>query len=179
VKIIWEDSRNMRTTNSTLRSNFPTKAIMKIAKLIDMCLNRQQMQVLPLTMSDVINEINSALQLEEGQKAEEGIINIEIPRYASEQKIVSPFKIPSKDIKWQMKFIEKSTSNCEHVFMNLKGKNQQQPETSNVQSHGSRLVFQITFIYHLMQEMTRNLINQQSMLWDYVVTFSSPRTFPL
>jgi hypothetical protein len=48
--------------------------------------------------------------------------------------------------------------------MNLKGKKQQQPETSNVQSRGSRLVVQITFIYHLMQEMTRNLINQQSML---------------
>jgi hypothetical protein len=78
-----------------------------------------------------------------------------------------------------MKFIEKSTSNCEHVFMNLKGEKQQQLETSNVQSRGSRLVFQITFIYHLMQEMIRNLINQQSMLWDYVMTFFSPRTFPL
>jgi hypothetical protein len=89
------------------------------------------------------------------------------------------FEIPSKNIKWQMKFIEKSTSNCEHVFMNLEGKKQQQPETSNVQSHGSRLVFQITFIYHSVQEMTRDLINQQSMLWDCVVTFCSPRTFPL
>jgi hypothetical protein len=36
-----------------------------------------------------------------------------------------------------MKFIEKFTSNCEHVFMNLKGEKQQQPETSNVQRHGS------------------------------------------
>jgi len=84
---------------------------------------------------------------------------------------VSSFEIPSKDITLQMKFIEKSTSNCEHVFMNLEGQKQQQPETSNMQSPGSRLVFQITFIYHLMQEMTRNLINQQSMLSDYVVTF--------
>ncbi len=95
------------------------------------------------------------------------------------KKLCPSFKIPSKDIKWQMKFIEKSTSNCEDVFMNLKGKKQQQPETSNVQSYGSRLVFQITFISHLMQKMTRNLINRQFMLWDFVVTFSSPRTFPL
>jgi len=59
-----------------------------------------------------------------------------------------------------MKFIEKSTSNCEHVFMNLEGIKQQQPETSNVQSHGSRLVFQIKFIYHSGQERAKDLINQ-------------------
>jgi hypothetical protein len=92
----------------------------------------------------------------------------------------SSFEIPSKNIKWQMKFIEKSTSKCENVFMNLEGKKQQQPETSNVQTcHGFRLVFQITFIYHSMQEMTIDLTNQQSMLWDCVITFCSPRTFPL
>ncbi len=34
-------------------------------------------------MSDVINEINGALQLEEGLKAEEGAMKIEIPQYAS------------------------------------------------------------------------------------------------
>jgi hypothetical protein len=35
-------------------------------------------------MSDVIDEINGALQLEEGKKAEEGVIKIEIPQYASQ-----------------------------------------------------------------------------------------------
>ncbi len=42
------------------------------------------MQVVPLKMSDVIDEINGALQLEEGQKAKEGVIKIEIPQYASQ-----------------------------------------------------------------------------------------------
>jgi hypothetical protein len=138
----------MRITNSTLGSNFPTKAIMKIVNLTHMCLNGDKMRVLPLTMSDVIDEINGALKLEEGQKAKEGIIRLKFLNMLHNKKLCPSFKIPSKDIKWQMKFIEKSTSNCEHVFMNLKGKKQQQPQTSNVQSHGSRLVFQITFIYH-------------------------------
>ncbi len=47
---------------------------------------------------------------------------------------------------------EKSTSDCDP-----KGK-RQQPQTSTTQSHGSRSVFQIVPIYHLMQEMTRGLI---------------------
>ncbi len=34
-------------------------------------------------MNDVIDEINDALQLEEGLKAEEGDMKIEIPSYAS------------------------------------------------------------------------------------------------
>ncbi len=42
------------------------------------------MQVPPLRMSDVMDEINGALQLEEGQNAEEGVIKIEIPQYASQ-----------------------------------------------------------------------------------------------
>jgi hypothetical protein len=82
VNIVLEDSGNMGITNPTLGSNFPTEAIMKIVKLIHMCQNAYQMQVLPLRMSDVMDEINGALQLEEGQKAEEGVIKIEIPQYA-------------------------------------------------------------------------------------------------
>jgi hypothetical protein len=84
VKIILEDFGNMGITNSTLGSIFPTEAIMKIVKLIHTCSNQQQMRVFPLTMSDVIDEINGALQLEKGQKAKEGVIKIEIPQYISE-----------------------------------------------------------------------------------------------
>jgi hypothetical protein len=84
VKIVLEDFGNMGITNPTLGSNFQTKAIMKIVKLIQMCENADQMEVLPLTMSGVINEINGALQLEEGQKVEEGVIKIENFQYASQ-----------------------------------------------------------------------------------------------
>ncbi|CAN5975597.1 unnamed protein product, partial [Sphagnum jensenii] len=74
VKSISEDFGNMGISNPTLGSNFPKEAIEKIAKLIHMCLKaiRQQSGVPQLTMSDVIDEINGALQLEEGKKAEEG-----------------------------------------------------------------------------------------------------------
>jgi hypothetical protein len=78
VKIVLEDSINMGITNSTLGSNFRTEAIMKVVKLTHTCLNYE-----PLTMSDMIDEINGALQLEEGQKVE-GVIKIEIPQYASQ-----------------------------------------------------------------------------------------------
>jgi hypothetical protein len=85
VKIISEDFGNMGISNPILGSNFPKEAIEKIVKLINMCAKqiRQQPRVPQLTMSDVIDEINGALQLDEGKKAEEGVINIEIPQYAS------------------------------------------------------------------------------------------------
>jgi hypothetical protein len=84
VKIVLQDSGDMGITKAILGSNFPIEAIMKIVKLINMCLNQNQLRVLPLTMSDVIHEINGALQLEEGQKVEEGVIKIEISQYASQ-----------------------------------------------------------------------------------------------
>jgi hypothetical protein len=76
----------MGITNSTLGSNFRIEAIMKVVKLIRTC--RDYGRVHPLRMSDVIDEINGALQLEEGQKVE-GVIKIQIPQYASQYKIVS------------------------------------------------------------------------------------------
>jgi hypothetical protein len=57
---------------------------MKIVQLTHIGLLHLQMEVLQLTMSDVIDEINGALQLEEGQKVEEGVIKIEILQYASQ-----------------------------------------------------------------------------------------------
>ncbi len=84
MKIVLQDSGDMGITKAILGSNFPIEAIMKIVKLINMCLNQNQLRVLPLTMSDVIHEINGALQLEEGQKVEEGVIKIEISQYASQ-----------------------------------------------------------------------------------------------
>ncbi|KAH8955128.1 hypothetical protein BDL97_08G118700 [Sphagnum fallax] len=101
VEINSEDFGNMGISNPTLGSNFPKKAIKKIAKLIRMCVNiiGPQPQVPQLTMSDVIDEINGALQLDEGQKAEEGVIKIEIPQY-QHKKLCPSFKTPSKDIKW-------------------------------------------------------------------------------
>ncbi len=76
----------MGISNPTLGSNFPKEAIEKIVKLINMCAKqiRQQPRVPQLTMSDVIDEINGALQLDKGQKAEESVIKIEIPQYASQ-----------------------------------------------------------------------------------------------
>ncbi|CAM6033569.1 unnamed protein product [Sphagnum compactum] len=73
VKIVSEDFGNMGISNPTLGSNFPKEAIEKIAKLIHMCLQtyRGQPRVFQLTMSDVIDEINGALQLEEGKKQQQ------------------------------------------------------------------------------------------------------------
>jgi hypothetical protein len=66
-----------------------------------------------------------------------------------------------------MIFDEKSTSDCSEirqnhstmafVDLNPKGK-RQQPKTIFTQSHGSRSMFQIVLISHLMQEMTRGLL---------------------
>jgi hypothetical protein len=144
VKAGLEDFGNMGITHHALSSNFPTEAIMKIVKITQFCL--QEEEVLQPTMSDVMDEINDALQLEEGQKGEESPIKIEIPQYASQSET------------------------------NPKGKRQQQLETSNAQSHGSRSVFQIVLIYHYI---TEGSFGQQFVLWDYVVTFCSPGTSPL
>jgi hypothetical protein len=130
----------MGSINPALGSNFPTEAIMKIVKITRFCLPND---VLQPTMNDVMDEINDALQLEEGQKGEESPIKIEIPQYASQSET------------------------------NPKGKRQQQLETSNARSHGSRLVFQIVLIYHLEQDITEGSFGQQFVLWDYVVTFCS------
>jgi hypothetical protein len=104
-------------------------------------------------MNDLINEMNGALQLEKGRKAEKGAMNIEIPQDASQSKTCASLETTLEEIKRQTIFDEKSTSDCDP-----KGKRQQQHQTSTTQSHGSRSVFQIVPIYHLMQEMTRGLI---------------------
>ncbi len=93
-----------------------------------------------------MDEINDALQLEEGQKGEESPIKIDILQYDSQSET------------------------------NPKQKRQQQLETSNAQSHGSRSVFQIVLIYHYI---TEGSFGQQFVLWDYVVIFCSPGTSPL
>jgi len=141
----------MGNINPTLGSNFPTETIMKIVRIIHFCL--QPNHVLQLSMNYVIDEINGALQLGEGLKAKEGAMEIEIPQYASQSKTCASLETPLDEIKWQTIFDEKSTSDCDP-----KGKRQQQPQTIFTQSHGSRSVFQIVLIYHLMQEMTRGLI---------------------
>jgi hypothetical protein len=102
-------------------------------------------------MSDLINEMNGALQLEKGQKVKEGAMNIEEGAMNVGEGVIL------EEIKWTI-FDEKFTSDCELVDKNPKGKRRQQPQTSTTQSHGSRSVFQIVPIYHLMQEMTRGLI---------------------
>ncbi len=71
----------MGNINPTLGFNFPTKTIMKIVRIIYFCL--QQKHFFWQTMNNVINEVNGALLLEEGLKAEEGDMKIEIPLYAS------------------------------------------------------------------------------------------------
>jgi len=56
-------------------------------------------------MNDVINEINGALQLEEGLKAEEGAMNIEIPQYASQSKTYDSLEtILDHKFEWQKTF---------------------------------------------------------------------------
>jgi hypothetical protein len=72
----------MGNINPTLVSNFPTEAIMKIVRIIHFCL--QPSIFFQPTKSYVIDEINGALQLEEGLKAEEGAMKSEIPQYASQ-----------------------------------------------------------------------------------------------
>jgi len=84
VKAILEDSGIMGNINPNLGFNFPTKTIMKIVRIIHSCL--QPSIFFQPTMSYVIDEINGALQLEEGLKAEEGAMNTEIPQYASQSK---------------------------------------------------------------------------------------------
>jgi hypothetical protein len=113
-------------------------------------------------MTYVINEINDALQLEEGLKAEEGAMKSEIPQHASCGSLET-----LEEIKWPTRFNEKSTSDCSEikqklssvklVDINSKGERQQQPQTVFPQSHDSRSVFQIVLMFHLMQEMTRGL----------------------
>jgi hypothetical protein len=98
-------------------------------------------------MNDVIVEINGVLQLEEGLKAE-GVINFEIPQSASQSKTCASLETTVvHEFKWQATFDD--ISDFEPVDTNRKGK-KQQPQTIFTQSHGSRLVFQIVFIYHLM-----------------------------
>ncbi|CAK9234982.1 unnamed protein product [Sphagnum troendelagicum] len=135
VKTILENSNNMENINPTLGSNFPTKTIIRIVRIIHFCL--QPNHVLQPNMSDVINEINGALQLEEGLKAEEGAMKIEIPQYASQSKLCASFETTSDEVKWQTTFIEKFTSDYELVSINPKRK-KQQPQTSTTQSpqHG-------------------------------------------
>ncbi len=123
---------------------------MKTIRIAQLCI--QPMWAQP-RMSDLINEVNGALQLENGQNVEEGAMNIEIPRYASQSKRCASPETTLEETKWQTIFDEKSTSDCDP-----KGKRPQQPQTSTTQSHGSRSVFQIVPIYHLMQEMTSGLI---------------------
>ncbi len=156
----------MGNINPTLCSKFQTETIMKIERLIHFCLQsnhvHQPNHVFQATISYVINEINGALQLEEGLKAEQGAMKIEIPRYASCGSLETLEKI-----EWPTIFNEKSTSDCseieqkhstlELVDINPKGK-RQQPQTIFTQSHDSRSVFRIVLISHLMQEMTRRLI---------------------
>jgi hypothetical protein len=151
----------MENINPTLGFNFPIETIMKIERIIHFCLPPNDVR--PPTMSDVIDEINGALQLEEGLKGEEGAMKIEIPSYAS-----CASSETLEEIEWPPIFNEKSTSDCSKigqkhstmalVDINPKGKRQKQPQTIFTQSHGSRSVFQIVLISHLMQEMTRGLI---------------------
>jgi hypothetical protein len=160
VEAILEYSANMVNINPTLGFNFPTETIMKIVRIIHFSL--QSGVFSQPAMSYVINEINGALQLEEGLKAEQGAMKIEIPRYASCGSLETLEKI-----EWPTIFNEKSTSDCseieqkhstlELVDINPKGK-RQQPQTIFTQSHDSRSVFRIVLISHLMQEMTRRLI---------------------
>jgi hypothetical protein len=140
----------MGNINPTLVSNFPTEAIMKIVRIIHFCL--QPSIFFQPTMSYVIHEINGALQLEEGLKAEEGAMKSEIPQYAAQSKTcASPHRL-----KWQRRLDD--ISKIELVGINPEGKRQKQPQTIFTQSPGSRSVFQIVLISHLMQEMTRGLI---------------------
>jgi hypothetical protein len=161
VKTILEDSGNMGNINPTLGSKFQTKTILKIVRLIRFCL--QQKSVSQPAMSYVIDEINGALQLEEGLKGEQLAMKIEIPQYASCGSLET-----LEEIDWLTIFNEKSTSDCleigqKHstvalVDINPKGKSQQPPQTVFTKWHCSRSVFQIVLISHLMQEMTRRLI---------------------
>ncbi len=151
----------MENINPTLGFNFPTENFMKIVRIIHFCLqpndDRQP------AMSYVIDEINGALQLEEGLKAEKGAMKIEIPPYASLASLQT-----LEQIKWSPIFDENSTSDSSEigqkcstvalVDINPKGESQQQPQTIFTQSHRSRSVFQFVLISHLMQEMSRGLI---------------------
>jgi hypothetical protein len=155
VKTILEDSSNMGNINPILGSNFPIETIMKIVRIIHFCL--QPNHVFQPNMNDVIDEINGSLQLEKGMKAEEGAMKIEIPQYVLQSKFCASFQTTWNEVKWQTTFIEKSTSDYELVSINPKRKTQQL-QTSTTQSHGSRLLFQIIVIYHLVKKMTQGLI---------------------
>jgi len=161
----------MANINPTLGSNFQTETIMKIVAIIYFCL--QPNHVLQPTMSHVIDEIYGALELE-GLDAEEGATKIEIPQYTSQLTLLRYLFQINLDQKRKMdeligalqlkrlKAEEGATKieipHFELVDINRKGKRQQQPQTIFTQSHGSRSVFQIVLISHLMQEMTRGLI---------------------
>ncbi len=151
----------MENINPTLGFNFPTETIMKIVRIIHFCL--QPNDVHQPAMSYVIDEINGALQLEKGLKAEEGDMKIEIPPYPSSPSFETLIE-SLNEMEWLPIFNEKSTSNCSEikqkrstvplVDIHPEGERQQPPQTIFTQSHGSRSAFQIVLIFHLMQEMT-------------------------
>jgi hypothetical protein len=114
------DFGNMGIIDPTFGSNLPRKIIMKIVKITHVCL--QVTWVLQLTMTNVIDEINGALQLEECQKGAKGFIKTKILQYASQSKMCASLETLVENIKWQTRFIEKITSNCEHVSINPKEK---------------------------------------------------------
>jgi hypothetical protein len=145
-----EDFHNEGIIDPTLGFNFREESIMKSIRIADFCI--QPIWDQP-RMSDLINEMNGTLQLEEGPNAEEGAMNIKIPQHASQSKTCASPETTLEEIKLQTIFDEKSTSDSDP-----KGKRRQQPQRSITRSHGSRSVFQIVPIYHLMQEMTRGLI---------------------
>ncbi|KAH9555444.1 hypothetical protein CY35_08G114700 [Sphagnum magellanicum] len=125
-----EDFFNKGFIDSTLGSNFQVESIMTTIRIADFCLRRKWTQ---RRISDLINEMNGALQLEEGRNAEEGAMNIQIPQYASQSKTCASLETTLEKIKSQTIFAEKSTSDCDP-----KGKRPQQDQTSTTQSHGSR-----------------------------------------
>ncbi|KAH8955117.1 hypothetical protein BDL97_08G118100 [Sphagnum fallax] len=125
-----EDFRNEGFIDPTLRSNFQEESMMKTIRIAYFCI---QPMWAPPRMSDLINEMNGALQLEKGQNIEKGGMNIEIPQYASQSKTCASLEETTvEEIKSLSIFDEKSTSDCDP-----KGK-RQQPQTSTTRSHGSR-----------------------------------------
>jgi hypothetical protein len=146
-----EDFRNEGFIDPTLGSNFREESMMKTIRIAHSCI---QPMWAPPRMSDLINEMNGALQLEKGQNIEEGGMNIEIPQYASQSKTCASLEETTVE---EIELWKRPIFAFDWGDWDLKGK-RQQPQTSTTQSHGSRSVFQIVPIYHLMQEMTRGLI---------------------
>ncbi len=165
MKPCLEDFGNIQgTIDLTLDSNYHTESMARVLNIAHWCMN-PKIDIQP-TMTVVVNEIVDALQLEEGHMGDKGATESEILQCPSQSEACTGSLGESALKESLLSFVDKLDSNCEHMCVDTKGDNQQQPQTSNANYDGSRLVLELqSVILILQQKLTGGLIGLQSKLW--------------